>query len=249
MQAIMYVAHGSRVAEGVHQVNQFLEKCMDQINVPIQKISYLELVRPTILEGISHCVDLGADCIVVQPILLLSAGHDKRDIPGIIDKARKIFPNVRFIYGQPFGVDSCIIDILFERLREQQTGSERVEDVLVVGRGSSYPEIPQAFAQIRSMLMKRGIHHVSVCYMAAARPLLKEGLEQASKHLSGKLYILPYLLFSGILMKSMKRIIAAKDNRSSLVLCRSIGYHPLLIRLLKKRIEESMSYDRLPTQS
>lgn len=239
MLAVLYVGHGSRVAEGVHQLNQFLEQCMDQVHVPIQQICYLELVRPDIQEGISRCVRLGADCVIVQPILLLSAGHDKRDIPGEIEKARAFYPNVRFIYGRPFGVDDRIVDILLERLherRDKQTGNERV---LVVGRGSSDPETLRAFSEISAMLMKRGVSRVSVCYMAAAKPLLKEGLELASKQATDKVYIIPYLLFSGVLMKTIRKSIEAGDHQTSFVLCRPLGYHPALIRLLRNRIEEA----------
>ncbi|MDN3954395.1 sirohydrochlorin chelatase [Sporolactobacillus laevolacticus] len=249
MLAILYVSHGSRVAEGVRQANHFLRQCMDQINVPIQQICYLELVRPDIQEGISRCVRRGADYVIVQPILLLSAGHDKRDIPVEIEKARAIYPNVHFIYGRPFGVDDSIIDILVERIHEKHGGSVQNDSILIVGRGSSDPETPRAFSRICDMLAKRGISPVSVCYMATAKPLLKEGLELAVEQGPGKVYIVPYLLFSGILMRTIRESIETSVNRFTFVLCKPLGYHPSLIHLLRKRIQESIDYDRLSAQS
>jgi sirohydrochlorin ferrochelatase len=243
MLAVLYVSHGSRVAEGVRQANQFLKRCMDQVNVPIQRICYLELVKPGILEGIGQCVAAGADRIIVQPILLLSARHDKRDIPGAIEKARVVYPHVRFTYGRPFGVADCIINILLERLAEK--GRTPVGDgrVLLVGRGSSDPETPNTFVRISAELMRKGIAPVSVCYMAAVKPLIHEGLAQAGRQNAGTVYVLPYLLFPGILMQTIRREIERSAYRTSFTLCRPLGYHPALTGLLRQRIEASV-HDR-----
>ncbi|WP_010632624.1 sirohydrochlorin chelatase [Sporolactobacillus vineae] len=247
MLAVLYVSHGTRVAEGVLKANQFLKRCMDQVNVPIQRICYLELVKPDILEGIGQCVAAGADRIIVQPILLLSARHDKRDIPGAIEKARAIYPHVRFTYGKPFGVADCIIDILLERLAEKGRTPDSEGRVLIVGRGSSDPETPKTFSRISAELTGKGISPVSVCYMAAAKPLIHEGLAQAGGQNTGTVYILPCLLFPGILMRTIRKEIAESAYRTSFTLCPPLGYHPALIGLLRQRIEASV-HERLSAQ-
>jgi Uncharacterized conserved protein len=247
MLAVLYVSHGSRVAEGVLQANHFLKQCIDQVDVPIQQICYLELVRPDIQEGISRCIRLGADCIIVQPILLLSARHDKRDIPREIIKAQAVYPNIRFIYGRPFGVADCIITILLERLDETGRKMTGEEKILIVGRGSSSPETPRTFSRICTELAARSGLQVSVCYLAAARPSLVEGLEFAGQQGTGSVYILPYLLFPGMLMQTIRSEMAKKASRSSFVLCRPLGYHPALISLLRQRIE-ALVHDQLSAQ-
>lgn len=247
MLAILYVSHGTRIAEGVRQANQFLKRCMDQVNVPIQRICYLELVKPDILEGISQCAAAGADRIIVQPILLLSARHDKRDIPGAIEKAKVMYPQVRFTYGKPFGIADCIINILLERLAERGRKTADDDRVLIVGRGSSDPETPRTFSRICSELERRGVTPVSVCYMAAAKPLIHEGLTLAGQQNSGTVYILPYLLFPGVLMRTIRKEIAESVYRTSFTLCRPLGYHPALTGLLRQRIEASV-HDGLSSQ-
>jgi sirohydrochlorin ferrochelatase len=45
-----------------------------------------------------------------------------------------------------------------------------------------------------------GITGVSVCYLAAAEPRLKEGLAAVLNDAQGKVIVIPYLLFSGLLI-------------------------------------------------
>lgn len=247
MLAILYICHGSRMTKGVDQAKRFVKQCMGQVNVPIQRICYLELVRPDIQEGIGSCVRAGADCIFIQPILLLSAGHAKRDIPRQIAIARRIYPHVHFIYGRPFGTVDNLVEILLQRLREKSGRLTGKETVLIVGRGSSDPNIPLTFARIRQGFTKRGIVDVSVCYMAAARPRIADGLKLVLRRNPARVYIVPCLLFPGILTKTIKQEIETYNGRAAFVLCRTIGCHPALIRLFRKRIEAAV-YDGFPSQ-
>ena len=59
MQAILYVAHGTRVKKGVEEAIQFLEETKKEINISIQETAFLELVAPDILQGIKNCVKRG----------------------------------------------------------------------------------------------------------------------------------------------------------------------------------------------
>lgn len=88
MQAILYIAHGSRVKEGVEQAVNFLQGVQQEVTVPIQEICFLELATPTIAEGIASCIRKGATAIAVMPILLLAAQHAKHDIPKEMAKAQ-----------------------------------------------------------------------------------------------------------------------------------------------------------------
>ncbi|MCL1632894.1 sirohydrochlorin chelatase [Sporolactobacillus sp. CPB3-1] len=249
MLAVLYVSHGTRVAAGVRQANDFLTQCMKRIAAPIQQICYLERVQPDIQKGIELCVRYGADCVMVQPVLLLSAGHDKRDIPRIIKAARKAYPSVHFIYGHPFGVEEQIIDVLMQRMDDMRVDQTPIESAVVVGRGSSDPDTPCAFSKIASGLRERGVADISVCYMAAMEPGLKEGLEQAARQGHSRIYVVPYLLFPGILTKEIQRTIEESIHRDTFILCRTLGDHPLFISLLKRRVQEAIDHDRLSAHS
>lgn len=241
MFAVLYVSHGTRVIDGVRQANQFLYSCMKSISAPIQQICYLELIQPDIQEGIRRCVEKGASFILIQPLLLLSAGHDKRDIPREIEKAKPLYPEVNFVYGRPFGVDQKIVDILIERIYERQKTISEHSGILLVGRGSSDPDTKRDFASICRFLNKKGVNRVESCYMAAASPSFNEGLDLALKKGWEQTFVIPYLLFTGILMETIKKSVDTRNHSgASFVLCRPLGFHPFLVQLMKKRIRESL---------
>ncbi|MBI5633460.1 MAG: precorrin-8X methylmutase [Nitrospirae bacterium] len=43
--------------------------------------------------------------------------HVTKDIPGIIDEARSLFPDVELVYTEPLGVHSKLVDIVIERIQ------------------------------------------------------------------------------------------------------------------------------------
>lgn len=239
MQAVLYVSHGSRVKKGVSQATQFIESCMARVPLDIQEICYLELVDPDIAAGVIRCIERGATEIIVQPVLLLAAGHVKKDIPKEIEKVSKLYPEVTFIFSEPFGSDEKIIDILVERIIEKG-GEPFSEDsmVLLVGRGSSDPDISDIFAEISGKLSEKGMAPVNVAYLAACEPRFHVGLDMAKKTNYEKVFVVPYLMFTGILMKEMQATIETiTSDHQTFVLCDSLGAHDNLIQVLTERIE------------
>ena len=194
MQAVLYVGHGSRVKAGVEEAIRFIKKSMAHIDVPIQEICFLELVEPSIGEGIATCVERGATKIAIVPILLLTANHANEDIPIEIEAEKNKYPHVEFTYGKPFGVHPKIVDGLYERIIEQQLVVESNAHVLLVGRGSSDPAVKRDLSKIGRLLAEKySFQHVDVCFLYGAGPSFDEVLQQLQ--LSNKYLISKYLLF------------------------------------------------------
>ncbi|HZG72373.1 MAG TPA: sirohydrochlorin chelatase [Chondromyces sp.] len=239
MKAVLYICHGSRIKKGCEEALQFIEQIRPSVNAPIQEACFLELAEPSIEEGIARCVAKGATDITVIPFLLLLAGHAKVDIPQELEKAEKQFPEVQFRYGEPLGVHDAIIDIMLERMMEHQIEILPDATVLIVGRGSSDPQTLTDFAKIKALFKaKTKLNDVNVCFLAAAEPKFKAELHRLAKQNPSQLWVLPYLLFTGILMKSMQKEIRSIDNDSPIYLCHYLGYHPYLRDILIERIKE-----------
>jgi sirohydrochlorin ferrochelatase len=239
MQAVLYVGHGSRVHQGSEEARQFIKKSMSRVSIPIQEVCFLELARPTISEGVRRCVERTATRIAVVPVLLFAASHAKRDIPLELERAQRQHPHVVLDYGRPFGVDERIIDILAERIQEQNNDLQDAM-VLLVGRGSSDPEPRKGLSAVAERLKdKYGFPRVDTCYLAAARPTFEEGLHRALASQHRRVFIVPYLLFTGRLMNEMEAAIQRIDPLGQrLVLCRSLGHHPYLEEILGERVGE-----------
>jgi sirohydrochlorin ferrochelatase len=240
MQAVLYVGHGSRVDEACEQAVSFIEKCMNTISAPIQEIGFLELASPTIDDGIRRCVERGATRIAVLPLLLLTAGHAKKDIPLELEKIKEQYPDITIDYGRPLGVHEEIVDILIERIREKQETIGGDTRVLLVGRGSSDPDTTRDLGHIARLLSrKHPFQSVQTAYLTSAKPSFEEGLEQAQVAGNQQVFVLPYLLFTGILMKSMrKKIDEINTADQQFTLCEYLGYHPNLSKVVKARVEE-----------
>ncbi|MGA9289379.1 MAG: sirohydrochlorin chelatase [Anaerobacillus sp.] len=243
MQAVLYICHGSRVAEGRKQAANFVEKCKSEFPFPIQETCFLELAEPTIQEGIASCIRKGATKVAVIPVLLLAATHVKKDIPEEIGKARKDFPEVVFQLGDPIGVHENVVGVLSDRIHETNKPIHSDAMALLVGRGSSDPAIKQELLRIAKLLNDNmSFKKVSVCFLAAANPSFESGLKMATSSGYSQVFVIPYLLFTGILMGEMEqKINELKPDEQEVVLCHYLGYHSKLKEILRQRVNETVA--------
>ncbi|KIL49650.1 sirohydrochlorin chelatase [Jeotgalibacillus soli] len=219
MKAILYIGHGTRSKEGAAEAKQFLSSVINRIDAPIQEISFLELTKPFIDEGFERCVKRGATEITVIPLLLLSAGHFKEDIPNELAPLQKKHPHIQVKMADAFGVQGRILDAITELVKDTAKGVNIDDSLLIVGRGSSDPLIHEAFAQIKKGLADRlGISLVHVCYLAAATPRLKEGLEAISNEAAGRVIVIPYLLFAGLLLDEVMESVHHRQQQGQAII-------------------------------
>ncbi len=236
MQALLYVAHGSRVKAGIEEALRFIEQVKGEIDVPIQQISFLELAEPTILQGVEACVAQGATKIAVAPILLLSANHLKEDIPQEIAQAKNQFPHIEFTIGEAFGIDDRLVATLEERitdLNEETPGA----NVLLIGRGSSDPAVERDLGEIAERLKKRAhLHQVAICFLYGKGISFEQSLTQLAET-NRKTFIIPYLLFSGLLKQHVEtKITGLQRINEAIMLCNCLGYDIKVQRVFIDRI-------------
>ena len=238
MEAILYICHGSRVKQAQDQAVDFIHSCMAENPAPISAYCFLELATPTIEAAFKECVAKGATKIIAVPVLLLTAGHAKIDIPNELSRLKKIFPEIEIKYGQPIGVHPVITEILFQRIAE--TSDEIGDDstVLLVGRGSSDQAVIADLTEIANMLKRRlGINRVGVCFLAATNLSFETAILNALKSNSEKIFVIPYLLFSGMLMKKIEKTVNQNQHPSkTVILCDNLGYHPLIKKIVFERV-------------
>ena len=240
MQAVLYIGHGSRIEAGTKEAIWFIESSKAFIDVPIQEICFLELAAPSIAEGIEKCVTRGATKIAIIPILLLTAHHAKKDIPLEIEAGKTKYPNIIFTYGKTFGIHPKIIDSLYDRILEQEVAIDKDASVLLVGRGSSDQAVKRDLTKIAQLLGdKYSIKQVDVCFLYGSKPSFDEALQQLQETKLKQIFIIPYLLFTGILMNDIERKItqqSLEDKR--LVLCENLGYHKNIQKVLLEQVNE-----------
>lgn len=80
---------------------------------------------------------------------------------------------------------------------------------------------------------------MDVCFLAASNPSFEEGFEKAKESGFKQVFIIPYLLFTGILMRKIEKMIQTEPKLDQeMILCSYLGYHPLLKKILKDRVKE-----------
>lgn len=240
MQAVLYVGHGSRMKAGAEEAIRFIERTIANIDIPIQEICFLELTAPNMEEGIAKCVERGATEIVVVPILLLTAHHANEDIPLAIEVGKMMYPEVEFKYGKALGIHPKIIDSLLDRIIEQKVDIAEDAEVLLVGRGSSDPAVKRDLIEIAQLLNnKYPFSKVDVCFLYGAKPSFEEALQQLQETGQKQVFIIPYLLFTGILMNGIvKKLKEQPSNKHQFILCEILGYHPNVQKVLEERVYE-----------
>ena len=247
-KAILFVGHGSKDREGNDQVRQFIETMKENwgSNMLVQT-SFLEFEIPTVSQGIDVCVKRGADHIIVIPIMLLQAGHSKIHIPAAIDEGRRKYPLVEFTYGRPIGVHEETFEILKTRLAEIGENLDNPEPdtaVLLLGRGGSDPDANSDLYKIARLFWeKTNFQLVEPAFMGVTTPLVNEGIDRCIRLGAKKVIILPYFLFTGILIKRLEAMMDSFQNQYPHVpfkLAGYFGYHPKLQTILKERVEEAL---------
>lgn len=248
-KAVLFVGHGSKLEAGNEEVRQFVERTTYLVDPAILvETCFLEFASPNIEEGIELCVEKGAEEIHVIPIILLHAGHSKMHIPAEIEHAKEHFPDVTFTYGQTIGVHDEVFEILKTRLTEvgfDTTAKHEDTAILLIARGGSDPEANGEFYKITRLLWEKlDVRWVESAFMGVTTPSVEEGIERCVRLGAQKIIMLPYFLFTGILMERMHKMREIYQSTYPLVdiqIANYFGYHPKLQHVLIERAEQAMN--------
>ncbi|MDN4594560.1 sirohydrochlorin chelatase [Polycladomyces subterraneus] len=247
MEACLFVGHGSRDPEGNAQLLDFTSRVGRLLSLPIVETCFLELAEPGIPEGIHRCVEKGSKRIAVVPIMLLFAGHAKVHIPLAIREAARRYSDVTFTYGRPVGVDKSVVSILERRIRSvtdlPEDRNESDTAVLIVGRGSSDAEANSDLFKIARLLWERlPVRWVETAFVGVTDPGWEEGVERCVRLGAQNIIILPYLLFTGVLIKRMNgRLDDLRDRYAGVQLSMTdyLGLDDGLVGVMVNRLWEA----------
>jgi sirohydrochlorin ferrochelatase len=243
MQALLLICHGSRLKEGSNEARMFVEQCIDNIDIPIIEICFLELAEPSIKKGFESCIKKGATNIAVVPVLLLSANHAKNDIPDELIALRNQYPAVEITYGRPFGVHESISELLWEKISNKVSDLKDTSHILLIGRGSSDPDVKRDLELIAQQLQERyRVPQIQACFLTGSKPKFEDALTK-SHEACEQIVIVPYLLFTGLLLKGINKTINEykRHNEKEVIICEALGYHPILRKVLQTRINETLN--------
>ncbi|MBI2160282.1 MAG: sirohydrochlorin chelatase [candidate division NC10 bacterium] len=246
-EVILLVGHGSREQPGNEEFLKFCEAARPHLGPEPVETCFIELATPLVPESLDRCVALGARRVIVLPVILLAAGHVKVELPHELDEAKERHPGVAFLYGRHIGLDPLVIDIVNERLaRVEAEAAWPAEDtaVLVVGRGSSDPDANSDLYKLTRLLWEsRRYPWIEPCFIGVTNPSLPEGLARCRALGARRIIVVPYFLFTGVLIPRIHRLVGEFVAAHPGLAVRRADYlngHPKLFRVLRDRKSEAM---------
>jgi len=235
------IGHGTRDDEGRQTFLDFANayQALDTSRPVVP--CFLELTGPTIQEGVDRCVEQGYTELSALPVLLFAARHNKFDITNELDRAKLRHPQLKFHYGRHFGITPGILELWRSRLASLDRPQWKREDtaLLFVGRGSSDPDANGDVYKLARILWEgSGYLTVETCFIGITHPRLEDGFRRARLYQPKQIIVLPYFLFTGILVKKIFDVTAQQQEQYpniSMTCLPEMGLHPQLFRVLRER--------------
>jgi len=238
---LLMIGHGTKDEEGRQGFLDFAAAYQELDRSRPVVPCFLELTGPTIQEGIDQCVEQGYTELSALPILLFAARHNKFDITNELDRAKSRHPQLKFHYGRHFGITPNILELWRDRLTELDNEKyPRSETVLLfVGRGSSDPDANGDVYKLARILWEgSGYSTVETCFIGITHPRLEEGFRRARLYQPKRIIVLPYFLFTGLLVKKIFDITAQQQEQYpeiEMICLPEMGIHPRLFQVLRER--------------
>lgn len=238
---LLMIGHGTKDEDGRQTFIDFANayQAVDSSRPVVP--CFLELTEPTIQDGVDQCVAQGYTELSALPILLFAARHNKFDVTNELDRARLRHPQVKFHYGRHFGITPGIIELWRDRLSQlDQPQWQRQDTVLLfVGRGSSDPDANgDVYKMARILWEGSGYQTVETCFIGITHPRLEEGFRRARLYQPKRIIVLPYFLFTGVLVKKIFDITATQQEQYpeiSMTCLPEMGIQPQLLSILRER--------------
>lgn len=247
--ALLIVGHGSRSAAGVAEYWDLARVVTEAAGAGLDVgCGFIELAAPDLDTAVDELVDRGATSVVAVPLVLLGAGHMKDDGPAALHRARHRHSGVRFAYGRHLGLHPLVLAVAEDRIREAVgDGDPGATAVVVVGRGSSDPDANADLYKVARLLWdSRGLALVEPAFVSLARPSVPDALERCRLLGATRIVVVPYFLFTGILVDRIGDQVAAWRSDHPEVDARPgphLGPDPRIAALVLERYREALAGD------
>lgn len=116
MNVLVIAAHGSRKAASNIEVEKLAARLALKHEGGFERVvhAFLQIAEPLLETTLADLAGTGAARIVVFPFFIGSGSHILEDIPNLVERARKKYPDVEFILTRHLGkipaVEQVIID-------------------------------------------------------------------------------------------------------------------------------------------
>ncbi len=119
--AVIILGHGSRSGRADEQIKHVAAQVRKSFGSAIVEHAFLQYMKPGAEEVLEQCVRLGARKIVIVPFFLQPGTHVIKHVPELLERTKKLYPDVDVRVTDFAGSHPLMIDIVLSLLR----GDER----------------------------------------------------------------------------------------------------------------------------
>jgi len=248
---VLICGHGSRNRLAVEEFAQMVDALRPRLAPMPVEHGYLEFARPILRDGLEALRQQGVTKVLAIPAMLFAAGHAKNDIPSVLN-TYTAETGLPIDYGRELGVDRLMVSAAGARVQECLDAAEHdvplAETLLVVvGRGSSDPDANSNVAKVTRLLVEGfGFGWGETVYSGVTFPLVEPGLRHAVKLGFRRVVVVPYFLFSGVLVSRIRQhteLVAVDHPEVEFLSAGYLGDHTLVVDTFKERVEEVLRGD------
>jgi sirohydrochlorin ferrochelatase len=122
MKSLLIVAHGSRREASNEEIRQLAARIGDQGHRAFDSVrcAFLEIVPPSIPNGIRQCIADGATEVTVVPYFLAAGRHVVTDIPKEVAQVAAEHPAVSIRITPYLGAAAAISEMILELAQDQE---------------------------------------------------------------------------------------------------------------------------------
>jgi sirohydrochlorin cobaltochelatase len=237
---LLLVGHGSRSLASGGEMNELCLLVREQLPDVDVDLGFLEMNDPPAGEVLDRLVAQGARRIVVLPLVLLSAGHAKSDVPAIVVDGRRRHPGVDVRFGSPLGITRDLVAILGGAVVEAGGGGL---PLLVIARGTSDPDANgDAHKAARLVAEWTGAPFVHTGFTGVTGPPVPEALEVFARLGYQRVAVVFWFLCTGRLIERARGESAAFVGRTGVAVVDAgyLGPDPRLVPLVCRRYQDSV---------
>ncbi len=225
-QTVLLIGHGSKDPEGNAEFTAFAREAG-------VRYCMLDYVEPSVPTAFALLSEEGIAAVSVIPYFLFAGGHVMYDIPRLIKEAQVKYPDMSIKLGQHLGFEEALLQAAVDRLGLVKRPASRA--VLLVGRGSLKAEVIAEMKWVAQRFRElSGYGHVAHCFISLSSPDLRTGILNCRAQGAESVIVLPYFLFTGVLVKQIDQIARALGCE----IRPHLGNHPKLIHLVQQRRDE-----------
>jgi cobalt/nickel transport system ATP-binding protein len=244
--SLLLIGHGSRSPAGVAEYWELVDVLrLLEPTVPVVG-GFIELAQPDLDTAVERVVASGGHSVMAVPLVLLGAGHMKDDGPAALSRARHHHPRVEFRYGRSLHVHPSVLAVAGDRIAETAAGWRAADTaVVLVGRGSSDPDANADLYKVARLLHDlAGLAMVEPAFVSLAGPSVPDALERCRRLGATRVAVVPYFLFTGILVDRIHdqaRAWAEEHPDTQVRTGTHLGPDPRIAHLVWERYQEALA--------